>query len=392
MPRQRHETIGIKGIHPNAPAYRKSDRLEQSTNISYGIWHDPGLRTRFQISLPGSVRWKLLWPVWQRLGWKHAEQSSRAARSSISFLIWSATPRISLCIISEFSSLPTGQGDFLLPTINRLLSAYRQAPEHDRQNVVTDLADCIRAVELHHASYAETRTLVLKNSLRGSGINASESEALCCAWLVQGDFLLVPLEGEFTHVVGNPPYLRAGDGPRCVDGRYRRRFSTIFDRADIYVPFIERSLSLLAPQGQLGFICADRWMKNRYGGPYGASSLEKFNLKAFVDMVDTAAFHSEVIAYPAIVVISREEPGATRVAFRPKINADELRTLASTMTATKLRTNCGVTEISGVATDAEPWMLDAPDQLALVRRLEGEFPTLEEAGCEGWYWRGNRCR
>jgi hypothetical protein len=36
---------------------------------------------------------------------------------------------------------------------------------------------------------------------------------------------------------------------------YRRRYSTIFDRADIYIPFIERSLSLLAPDGRLGFIC-----------------------------------------------------------------------------------------------------------------------------------------
>ena len=27
-------------------------------------------------------------------------------------------------------------------------------------------------------------------------------------------------------------------------------------------------------------------------------------------------------------------------------------------------------------------MLEAPDQLSLVRRLEAEYPTLEEAGCK----------
>ena len=31
-----------------------------------------------------------------------------------------------------------------------------------------------------------------------------------------------------------------------------------------------RSLGLLATGGQLSFICADRWMKNRYGGPLRA--------------------------------------------------------------------------------------------------------------------------
>src|SRR5690606_28710697 len=28
-----------------------------------------------------------------------------------------------------------------------------------------------------------------------------------------------------------------------------------------------------------------------------------------------------------------------------------------------------------------PWILDAPDQMALVRRFEATLPTLEEAGC-----------
>jgi len=51
-------------------------------------------------------------------------------------------------------------------------------------------------------------------------------------------------------------------------------------------------------------------------------------LKYCIDMVDTDAFHSDVIAYPAIVIISREKPDATRVAFRPTISARELRALA----------------------------------------------------------------
>jgi Eco57I restriction-modification methylase len=118
--------------------------------------------------------------------------------------------------------------------------------------------------------------------------------------------------------------------PDVLMAEYRRRFATIYDRADIYVPFIERSLSVLAPGGCLGFICADRWIKNRYGGPLRRFIVENFRLKCFVDMVNTDAFLSDVIAYPAIVVISREKPGPTRIASRPAIDvvSDDARAVA----------------------------------------------------------------
>jgi hypothetical protein len=274
-----------------------------------------------------------------------------------------------------------GQGDFLTPVIERLLAAYGRMPPKSRRGVVEDLGDCITAVELHQVSYGQTCELV-RAALREQGLNAWDTNALCQRWLRQGDFLLLPLEQNFTHAIGNPPYVRQELIPDALMAEYRRRFRTIYDRADIYIPFIERSLSLLAPGGQLGFICADRWMKNRYGGPLRQLVAEKFRLKCFVDMVDTDAFHSDVIAYPAIIVIGREMPGATRIAFRPAIDAIKLQTLAAAMVAPKLGKGRGVTEVASAARGSEPWMLEAPDQLALIRRLETEYPTLEEAHCK----------
>ena len=218
--------------------------------------------------------------------------------------------------------------------------------------------------------------------LRNKDIKRDNANALCDRWLIAGDFLLASIEGKFTHAIGNPPYVRQELIPDILIAEYRRRFCTIYDRADIYIPFIERSLSLLAPGGHLGFICADRWMKNRYGGPLRRLIAEKFNFKGYVDMVDTAAFRSEVIAYPAIVIISREKRSNTRVAFRPSVDSSELTALAKEMTARKLGKAKRVTEVVGVANGSEPWMLEAPDQLGLVRRLETAFPTLEEAGCK----------
>lgn len=157
----------------------------------------------------------------------------------------------------------------------------------------------------------------------------------------------------------------------------------MYDRADLYIPFIERSLSMLAEGGSLGFICADRWMKNRYGGPLRSLVAKKFHFKIYVDMVDTPAFHKEVIAYPAITIISREKPGATRIAHRPSIDRATLVRLAEELRANKVQKESGaVREMPHVTNGAEPWLLESPDQLALIRRLEQQYPTLEETACK----------
>ncbi|EOW15593.1 Eco57I restriction-modification methylase domain-containing protein [Escherichia coli] len=273
-----------------------------------------------------------------------------------------------------------GGGDFLLPIIQRLLSAWRAARPNG--TAVDDLGDAIRAVELHHDTFRSTYAAVVA-LLKREGLSANAATALADRWLSQGDFLLAPLEGQFDFVVGNPPYVRPELIPAPLLAEYRSRYQTMYDRADIYIPFIERSLTALSAGGNLGFICADRWMKNRYGGPLRSLVAERFHLKVYVDMVDTPAFHSDVIAYPAITIISREGGGATRIAHRPSIDRATLTTLAGLLSAQTLPKDAGpVRELARVTNGAEPWLLESSDQMALIRRLEGAFPLLEEAGCK----------
>jgi hypothetical protein len=273
-----------------------------------------------------------------------------------------------------------GGGGFLLPIIQRLLSAWRAARPNG--TAVDDLGDAIRAVELHRDTFRSTYAAVVA-LLKREGLSANAATALAGRWLSQGDFLLAPLEGQFDFVVGNPPYVRPELIPAPLLAEYRSRYQTMYDRADIYIPFIERSLTALSAGGNLGFICADRWMKNRYGGPLRSLVAERFHLKVYVDMVDTPAFHSDVIAYPAITIISREGDGATRIAHRPSIDRATLTTLAGLLSAPTLPKDAGpVRELARVTNGAEPWLLESSDQMALIRRLEGAFPLLEEAGCK----------
>ncbi len=273
-----------------------------------------------------------------------------------------------------------GGGDFLLPIIRRLLSVWRAARPNG--SALNELGGAIRAVELHRDTFHSTHAAVVA-LLKHEGMAANTATALAGRWLSQGDFLMTPLEGEFDYVVGNPPYVRQELIPAPLLAEYRSRYQTMYDRADIYIPFIERSLSVLSDGGSLGFICADRWMKNRYGGPLRSLVAEQFHLKVYVDMVDTPAFHSDVIAYPAITIISREVPGATRIAHRPAIDRTTLTTLAGLLCTPTLPKDAGtVRELARVTNGAEPWLLESSDQMALIRRLEGCFPSLEEAGCK----------
>lgn len=271
-----------------------------------------------------------------------------------------------------------GAGDFLLPAVERLLSAWDRA---GRPEPIDSLTDSIRAVELHQTSFIDTRQQVYERLIE-AGIAADDAVTLISQWLLYGDFLLVPLPGRFDVVIGNPPYVRQELIPDILIAEYRARYATVYDRADLYIPFIERSLNRLAADGQLGFICADRWMKNRYGGPLRQMVAEQFHLKIYVDMVDTPAFHSDVIAYPAITVIAREKPSVTRIAHRPAIDRVTLASLTAGLTAAKLTDRTDIKEMHGVASGSEPWILESSDQLALVRRLEKDFPKLEDAGCK----------
>lgn len=272
-----------------------------------------------------------------------------------------------------------GDGDFLLPAIERLVHSARR---HGLPLNLNTLSGAICGVELHKETYAATCAKT-SELLRSFGIEAQEAERLTTEWLHQGDFLLRESTNEFDFVVGNPPYVRQELIPDALMLEYRTRYRTIYDRADLYIPFIEHSLGLLAKGGHLGFICADRWMKNRYGGPLRKFVAESFHLKSYVDMVDTPAFHSDVIAYPAITIIARERGSTTRIARRPEIKPSTLKQLANDLNPLNpIRNANEVRELPGVAAGAEPWILESFDQLAVVRRLESAFPTLEDAGCK----------
>ena len=264
-----------------------------------------------------------------------------------------------------------GSGEFVVSAIRRLLADSPKA-------TASELLPCIRAVEVSREAYEALWSRV-EEALATHGFCDTEREALLDAWLLHADFLTQPFPELFTHVVGNPPYLRIEALPKPLMLRYRALFRTMYDRADLYIAFYEKGLSLLEPEGRLGYICANRWTKNRYGGPLREMIAESFHLELYADFTGVDAFHGEVTAYPAVTIIRNGRGDLTRILDKEDIHCEALLELSQRILGQQ--EDARIKQSTAFMTGDAPWLLSNLPRLEMIQSLEAIFPTLEEAGC-----------
>jgi hypothetical protein len=277
-----------------------------------------------------------------------------------------------------------GDGDFLFAAVELLVESYL-ASGGLISDAVTALSPAIRGVELHTATYDATCARLL-DVLGGHGMTEDDAAELVDVWLMNDDFLLADMDGRFDFVVGNPPYVRQERIPAPLLKTYKSIFETLYDRADLYVLFYERGLDLLVDGGVLGFICANRWIKNKYGGPLRQKVTSSFHLKYFIDLERADAFHSEVSAYPAITVIgATREGGATLVSLGHRDCASKLSSSVAHLRRAAERDGApdkSVAVVKKPGSGRDPWLLDAPLVLSCLRDMEARLPTMEEDGAK----------
>ena len=187
-----------------------------------------------------------------------------------------------------------GDGNFLVEAVRRLLlSATKYGFD------ASEIFDrCVTAYDID-----EGKVELCKNRLKKEGLN-SEFKNLHVA-----DFLSSESK-EVDIVVGNPPYVRYENIPVNYREYCKFFFTTFHYRADLYIPFFEKSLKLLKPGGKHCFVCANRWMKNEYGRKLRAMISNRYRTSLIINIERANAFQEEVLAYPAITLIFREEPSS----------------------------------------------------------------------------------
>lgn len=271
-----------------------------------------------------------------------------------------------------------GTGAFLVPVVDRLIASCRG---HGRD--LQSIGDAIRAYDLLDANAERARKAVVLR-LEDAGLDQADADEIARSWLTTGDFLLVDHEPDSVDfVVGNPPYIRLENVRSEVMDAYRRRCATMRGRSDIYVGFIELGLDLLKPGGAVGFICADRWMRNQYGADLRELIGKSYAVDTVITMHDVDAFEDEVSAYPAIVLLRK---GPQRNAVIADANGafgqDDAARLSSWIRRSRRRTmatpSVEASRLDGWFNGRDLWPSGGPAQLALVADLEARFAPLED--------------
>ncbi|WP_437577856.1 Eco57I restriction-modification methylase domain-containing protein [Sorangium sp. So ce887] len=276
-----------------------------------------------------------------------------------------------------------GHGAFLVPAAERLIQSARR---HDRD--LLQIESAIRSYDIAR-DHVDRSRLAVAGALARLGLPPGDARRLSEAWIAHGDFLLTSQGRRFDAVVGNPPYIRIEQLSPELQEEYRDRYRSLYDRADLYVAFIERGLDLLAPGGVLSFICADRWTLNRYGAPLRRMLSRWFRVRCYIDLHSASPFESDVVAYPSIFAVSPGKTGSVPVATLRTASPEECEAASAALRRAEGRAEGGAPERGAAVAVSEypswfegddPWVLSSPEHLDALRALEARFAPIEEVG------------
>lgn len=217
-----------------------------------------------------------------------------------------------------------GAGEFVVQAAIRLVDSYRTRGIEPRAR---HLRTRITAFELHPGAAREARQRV-REALRGHRLHHRTAAACGTAWVRNADFLLSAAPpAPYTHVVGNPPYMRWSKVPAQLRSLYEERLSPGMARGDLFLPFLDRSLELLGSAGKCGILCSDRWRYMVFARQFRAKWLPRLTVESNETISATEAFVRCVDAYPTILIATkrRHSPvGTTAVRLRAGQTLEEL--------------------------------------------------------------------
>lgn len=271
-----------------------------------------------------------------------------------------------------------GSGAFLGPAVERLIASAK-----DHGHALEDLSDVVRAYDLQ-PEHVETSRRLCRDLLTAHGASQETAVALAMSWVRHADFLLTGVDERLADVaIGNPPYIRYDDLDAATAEEYRRTWSTMKGRGDIFVGFFERCLSMLKPEGRLGFICADRWMRNQYGAALRELVADAYAVEHVWTMHEVDAFEVEVSAYPAITVLANKQQGAAVVADTTVAFGDLAANALASWSASETSTDFvgrGVKahRLPHWFGGGELWPTGSPARLALIELLNDRFRPLHD--------------
>ena len=219
----------------------------------------------------------------------------------------------------------------------RLLNSFRLRGIEPR---IGQLRSRIRAYELHPEVTARAHERIV-SKLRAMKLDPRTAHACAKAWLRNADFLLTDVpKNKFTHVVGNPPYVRWSKIPNLLRTTYKYHLSANVARGDLFLPFLDHALKHLRSNGTCGFLCSDRWKYMAFADTFRTKWLPLLDIVSNDRIAPSEAFICKVGVYPTILIANKR---ATPHSITPRRTAGSPRILTEQGCTIKVGPALGVT-------------------------------------------------
>ena len=167
--------------------------------------------------------------------------------------------------------------------------------------------------------------------------------------------------GRFTHVVGNPPYVRVQHLEQAGRQRIAGQWDVIRGATDLYLVFYELGLDLLCSGGTLGYITPSSWLRSDSGGALRRLLAQSHRVNRIIDYGQHQVFN-DVTTYTAIAVIQKD--GAPADIPVEKYDGTRFHD-AGTIALDR-------------AHPAQPWVAATTAERARMRQLAARGPRLSE--------------
>jgi len=316
-----------------------------------------------------------------------------------------------------------GSGAFLIQALNRLVEEYRWlvAEEEritgerrlfDQDSVIRSiLSHNIYGVDINQESVEITKlALWLHTAAPGKPLCSLDSNIRCGNSLVGPDFAAfynqrhetlfdaadanererinsfdwnvafpdVFSHGGFDCVIGNPPYIKLQHFRRAQEDTAAYLTdaktpdgnpvyaSTQSGNFDMYLPFIEKGIRLLKPEGYMGYIAPNVWMVNEYGKPLRQLVRKNRTLDRWLDFKSYQIF-DEAITYTSLQFFRGSPRESLTCAFAPDGNAAAVQwENADQIPYEELP-------------EEDAWTLAPKAEMEIVRQLVSGFESLEKS-------------
>ena len=209
--------------------------------------------------------------------------------------------------------------DFYRKNLRDKLAEYYSCPEHTKKvQLRKDIADIVKQELTEQGIHVDFKDMDL---------SANSQFFLWHTWF-HDVFSRPSKEGGFDITIGNPPYISAPTqiaSPELNEQRQRiigcKKYKSLYEKWDLFVPFIELGLQLLCPNGVFSMIVPYPLTNQKYGKKLRKMIIEEYRLLEIADLNGTKIFENATVSNCIPFVQNSSPKGELRIT---QIYADKI--------------------------------------------------------------------